>query len=771
MADDKERLIVQLEARINEFEKRMKKAERTGTRSYTRLRTGSGSATRAMERDMLRSTSAINRALATTSSKIGAFGRTMAAGFVAGAATAALAKLSTDIAGTVKGIAEIGNEAKRSGLSAQAFQEWSFVAEQNRIGVDQLVDGFKELNLRADEFIVTGGGPAAEAFQRLSLGADRLKRGLEDPSELMLDIIDRLEGMDRAAQIRIADEVFGGSAGERFVELLDQGAEGLRRTITQAHQVGAVMDDAMIAKADELDRRFNELSVTVGNFGKRAAVAFAGIATEATDLRAKLDRLFPSEAQGRAVLGDDFYDVLNANRDVVDEAATDITELRKQFAGLGDEANQTAAALEQSANLARAWGYADVAQTLSASAMEMRRLAGEFAGGTIEADAFAEELGVVQTNALGAFEALDEADKVDFSNAIAQVQALGSVIGQVLTVAAALGSAIREAAGMGASLPVGPQNGRGRGIPVEIRPGEFAPESSIRPQRPSVDASFGVPDAPKSRGGGGKGGGGGRSRADDYAREAEAIRDKTAALNAEAAALAAVAVSGGNYAAAIDLARTKAELLHAAQKAGKEITPELEAEINRLAQAYVEAGTSAEEAAGKLNEIEAAAERGAGALSDIFMGVIDGSKSAKEAVGELLMEIARVQMMQAFLGVSGMGGGNNPVAMLGKMLSFDGGGYTGSGSRTGGLDGKGGFPAILHPRETVTDHTKGGGGAQDIRLSVEVDMDAQGRWQGYVRDVSRSEADSATRAGLQHYDRHVAPKTAARIRKDPRRVG
>ena len=40
--------------------------------------------------------------------------------------------------------------------------------------------------------------------------------------------------------------------------------------------------------------------------------------------------------------------------------------------------------------------------------------------------------------------------------------------------------------------------------------------------------------------------------------------------------------------------------------------------------------------------------------------------------------------------------------------SMEGGGYTGMGSRSGGLDGKGGFGAILHPNETVIDHTKGG---------------------------------------------------------------
>lgn len=54
------------------------------------------------------------------------------------------------------------------------------------------------------------------------------------------------------------------------------------------------------------------------------------------------------------------------------------------------------------------------------------------------------------------------------------------------------------------------------------------------------------------------------------------------------------------------------------------------------------------------------------------------------------------------------------TASLGKFLSFDGGGYTGGGARSGGVDGKGGFLSVLHPQETVVDHTKGqrsGGGA------------------------------------------------------------
>lgn len=57
-----------------------------------------------------------------------------------------------------------------------------------------------------------------------------------------------------------------------------------------------------------------------------------------------------------------------------------------------------------------------------------------------------------------------------------------------------------------------------------------------------------------------------------------------------------------------------------------------------------------------------------------------------------------------------------------KSASFDGGGFTGMGSRSGGVDGKGGFPAILHPNETVIDHTKG----KSSGVTIVNNVDARG---------------------------------------------
>jgi len=45
-------------------------------------------------------------------------------------------------------------------------------------------------------------------------------------------------------------------------------------------------------------------------------------------------------------------------------------------------------------------------------------------------------------------------------------------------------------------------------------------------------------------------------------------------------------------------------------------------------------------------------------------------------------------------------------SLFDSIPSGNGGGFTGFGSRSGGLDNKGGFLSVLHPNETVIDHTK-----------------------------------------------------------------
>ena len=103
-------------------------------------------------------------------------------------------------------------------------------------------------------------------------------------------------------------------------------------------------------------------------------------------------------------------------------------------------------------------------------------------------------------------------------------------------------------------------------------------------------------------------------------------------------------------------------------------------------------------------------------LEDMFMSMVDGTKSVKDAfksmAGAVIKELFRIMVVQKLVNsILGFFGISNPSAAVAPAVapSFAGGGYTGYGARSGGMDGKGGFPAILHPNETVVDHTKGQG--------------------------------------------------------------
>jgi len=103
-------------------------------------------------------------------------------------------------------------------------------------------------------------------------------------------------------------------------------------------------------------------------------------------------------------------------------------------------------------------------------------------------------------------------------------------------------------------------------------------------------------------------------------------------------------------------------------------------------------------------------------LEDGLVGIITQTTSVKDAfrsmANAIIADLARMAIRKAI---------TMPLAQSFGLTSFDGGGYTGSGGRSGGVDGKGGFPAILHPNETVVDHTKGqsmGGSPINVTLNI-----------------------------------------------------
>ena len=250
MAGEEERLVVALEARIRDFEKNFEKAKAVSNRRFLEIE-------KRAQQNAVNLKNYFNGSTASISSAFEALGGAgiIASGGIAGAITTLKAAATS--------VADLAAEAQKAGVAFEPFQELKFAAEQARVGVDALTDGLKEMQLRADEFIRTGAGSSEEAFKRLGYTAAELKQKLQDPAALFEEIIDKMKRFSKAGQIRISDEIFGGSGGEQFLRFMDQGLGAISKAREEARRLGLVMSDEVAKEAAKVAKMFDMLALKI----------------------------------------------------------------------------------------------------------------------------------------------------------------------------------------------------------------------------------------------------------------------------------------------------------------------------------------------------------------------------------------------------------------------------------------------------------------------------------------------------------------------------
>ena len=146
-------------------------------------------------------------------------------------------------------------------------------------------------------------------------------------------------------------------------------------------------------------------------------------------------------------------------------------------------------------------------------------------------------------------------------------------------------------------------------------------------------------------------------------------------------------------------------------------------------------------------------------MENAMLSAVDGTMKAKDAfrvmAADIIKELYRVFMVKKITGfisdaitfAAGPKTGNTGSLGL-PDFSYNGGGYTGNGARAGGMDGKGGFMAMLHPRETVVDHTKGQGGGVTVVQNINVSTGVQQTVRNEIRNMLPMISESAKGAVL-----------------------
>jgi tape measure domain-containing protein len=198
-----------------------------------------------------------------------------------------------------------------------------------------------------------------------------------------------------------------------------------------------------------------------------------------------------------------------------------------------------------------------------------------------------------------------------------------------------------------------------------------------------------------------------KSRADEYAREVEQIQKRTASTIAETEAQAKLNPLIDDYGFAVAQASAKQDLLNAAKEAGKKVTPELTAEIDKLATQYANASVAAERLGQAQDLVRQRAEEMRDLQKDVTKGIVQGfieGKSAAELFSDALSKIGDKLLDMAINGIFdpvSKGGAGFDIFSLFKANGGPVHAATGGRIRGPGTSKSDSIPAMLSDGEYV----------------------------------------------------------------------
>jgi len=185
---------------------------------------------------------------------------------------ASAAAMATMAISQTRNIAEQDALSRSIGVSLQTLQQWEFAAQSVNLGAGKMGDIFKDVSEKIGDFVATGGGEAADLFERLTLNIDELM-GMS-PDQQLLAIGKALDDVATQGEKIFFMESLANDAS-LLIPLLDDNAEALRQQILLAEQLGITVSQSDIESLKEANQALNNLNAIASGFANTVAVDLA----------------------------------------------------------------------------------------------------------------------------------------------------------------------------------------------------------------------------------------------------------------------------------------------------------------------------------------------------------------------------------------------------------------------------------------------------------------------------------------------------------------
>lgn len=190
-----------------------------------------------------------------------------------------LKKVQELVEGTVEAASQAKNLALQLNISTDAVQELGYAANLTDMSTGELTSGMRKLSVGLEEVHTKGTGPAADGLQKLGVHMKDLKDlTLDKKLDVLADAFEKAG--PKVNKLQVSTELFGRAAGPKMLQLLEKGSAGIAELRNEAHEMGVVLDEDAISKADEFEESQKRMTATLTGLRNTIAIAVIPVITE-----------------------------------------------------------------------------------------------------------------------------------------------------------------------------------------------------------------------------------------------------------------------------------------------------------------------------------------------------------------------------------------------------------------------------------------------------------------------------------------------------------
>lgn len=210
----------------------------------------------------------------------------------------------------------IDKASQKLGISAEAYQEWDFIAQHSGTSVDTLKGSMKKLVSAVD----TG----SDAFKEIGLSMDEVKGMSQE--ELFSAVITQLQGMEEGTERTALAQKLLGKGAQELAPLLNTSAEATEEMRKQAHDLGGVLSDEAVKAGADFEDSLQNLQTSITGLKNGALAEFLPACSKVMN---GLTKIFSGEDGGVAEITegiDSIIDSITSALPMISETAVKIIE-------------------------------------------------------------------------------------------------------------------------------------------------------------------------------------------------------------------------------------------------------------------------------------------------------------------------------------------------------------------------------------------------------------------------------------------------------------